>query len=661
MKQFYLSAAFYLLLLLSANAQKKVPYNFLKTGQITVEDLKMNRYEKDTSAVAVILYDAGRSRYDFNGAGEIVVNYDRHLIIKILKKSGYNLANISVPLYRINTYKKESISNLKGTTYNLEGGKIITSKLTDESIFDEKNTYNWITQKFTMPNVKEGSVLEFSYRVQSKFFYNLRPWQFQYTIPVVWSEYTTQVPDIFTFNQVTQGDHPFAINSTKPVDLNTSFIKYGPSSTEKKWAMKDIPAIREEPYMNSINNYLAKIEFEINDVTIPGLVYESFNNTWPKISKALMESERFGDHINNRGAIKDVLAPLLTAISDPEKKMEAIYSYVKQNIKYNNIEHLLTTTSLKKTLETKTGNSADINLLLIAMLKEAGLEANPIILSTRENGIVNTLQQPNISKFNYVIGHARIGDKEFFLDATEPMANPNLLPGRCLNGEGRLILATDSRWIPLNAGAKVGQMYYCQLAIGNDNSLKGKIQVSSTGYAALRQRKNIARNGESKHIETIKNRAEHLEFEKFTVMNSKATKEALKIDLDVNTPGQGQAASIIYLNPFQNQVEKTNPFKQDNRLYPVDFEAPIEETYIFNYTIPAGYRIEEQPKNAIVSLPGDDCKFVYSVTSNGNTISCLSKVSVNKSVFYSEEYALLKEFFDQVIAKHSEQIVLKKI
>ncbi len=660
MKNFYV-LIFLLTISLGSKAQTLPTRTFLKTGNITLEDLRMANYNKDTTAAAVILYDAGRSRYDFNNAGEMVVNYDRHLIVKIFKKAGYDLANVAVPLFRVNTYTKESISNLKGTTYNLVDGKIATTKLTDESVFDEKNTYNWITQKLTMPNVKEGSVFEITYRVQSKFIYHLRPWQFQFTVPVIWSEYTTQVPDIFTFNPVFQGSHPFAVRNVKPVDLNTSFVKYSPTSSERKWAMRDIPAVREEPFMNSINNYLSKMEFEISNVQIPGLVYESFNNTWEKINKALLESDRFGNHIDNTGAVKETVKPIIAAITDPEKKALAIYNYVKQNFRYNNIEQLVTTTSLKKTLENRTGNSADINLLLLAMLREAGLEASPVILSTRENGVVNTVNQPNISKFNYVIALVKVADKQLLLDATEPMANPNLLPIRCLNGEGRLVNLKDSRWVPLSPAGKVAEMYYSQLTIGNNNSLKGRMQLSSSGYAALNHRKDIAKKGEKLYIEEIKSRAENLEVEKFKVQNSTSPDEALKVELDINNPGQGQQANIIYLSPFQNQVDKINPFKLESRIYPVDFAAPIEQTFVFNYTIPEGYKLDEQPKNAIVTLPGDKCKFIYSINSSGNTINCMSKINVNNPNFNSEEYLLLKEFFDQVIAKHSEQIVLKKI
>lgn len=660
MKHFYIFFAFLFFSSISVKAQKQLSRTFLKLGNISMDDLKMTKFDKDTSAAAVILYDGGRSRFDVNTIGELVINYDRHLVIKILKKGGYDWANISVPLYQKNTYTREAISNLKANTYNLVDGKIVPTKLTGESVFDEKNTYNWITQKLTMPNVKVGSVIELSYRIQSKFIYNLREWQFQYPIPVVWSEYTTQIPNKLNFTKMMQGYNALHLHETKPVDLNTALVSLAPH-TETKWVMKDVPAIREEPFISSINNYYSKIEFQINEVVIPGFIYETFNNTWEKITSMLFSNSHFGDHINRTSFTKETVLQLLKGNSDPEQKMLIIYKYVQGNLKYNHIEQMTTKTPVKKTLETKTGNSADINLLLIAMLREAGLTANPVILSTRNHGFVNPNMQANISKFNYVIAQVQINDKEYLLDGTEPFASPNLLPLRCVNGEGRLLTPEGSRWISLAPASKSGEMLYSQLTIGNNNSIKGKIQLSSTGYAALSHRNNIVNKGEDKFIEDFRQKNSDLNFSNFKLQNSYLPQEALKMDLEIENPGQAQKADIIYLNPFQNQAERSNPFKLENRIYPIDFATPIEQTYIFNYTIPDGFKIDEQPKNAIVTLPDNAGKFVYTINHSGNTISCISKTNINRAVFLVNEYALLKEFFNQMAAKHSEQIVLKKL
>ncbi|PIQ22753.1 MAG: transglutaminase, partial [Cytophagales bacterium CG18_big_fil_WC_8_21_14_2_50_42_9] len=340
-----------------------------------------------------------------------------------------------------------------------------------------------------MPNVKEGSVIEFSYRVQSVFFFNLRDWTFQQTIPVLWSEYTTIIPEYFHYKKLAQGYERFLVSEEKPMNVNLGAGISSSSGTEYHWVLKDVPAIRREPYMTSINNYVSKIEFELGSFTVPGQVYETYNNSWGKVCSNLMTSERFGTQLSRTGFVKETIAPLISNAKEPEKQMAAIYEYVKDNITYNNREHLYAENNLRKVLDTKAGSSAEINLLLIAMLKEAGLEANPVILSTRENGYVGSTSFPNISKFDYVIGHVKIGEKEYLLDATEPLALPNILPVKCLNGQGLLVNTQEARWVSLVPGAKASHTYQSFLTIGSDNSLKGKIETTSDGYTALRYRK----------------------------------------------------------------------------------------------------------------------------------------------------------------------------
>jgi hypothetical protein len=373
-----------------------------------------------------------------------------------------------------------------------------------------------------------------------------------------------------------------------------------------------------------------------------------------------MDSERFGAQITRTGFTKDVVTPLVSNQSDPEKKMVAIYDFVKNNFKYNDHDQLYADHNLRKALDTHAGSSADINLLLIAMLREAGLAASPVILSTRENGYVGITSYPNISKFDYVIGHVKIGEKYYLLDATEPLGMPNVLPVKCLNGEGLLVNAQHASWIPLAPGAKESEVHQSQFVIGKDNSMKGKIEYTSSGYAALKNRKNILAEGEKKYVDRLKNHSSNWEIEKIAIQHATTPAEALKVNYEISLPGQDQPVSIIYLNPMQGQGEKENPFKLETRKFPVDFAAPIEDTYLFNYTIPEGYKVEEQPKNAIVTLPENSGRFTYSISVMGNNITVLSKVNINRPIFQAEEYPFLKEFYNQIIAKHAEQIVIKK-
>lgn len=662
MKQFYLTAAFSLLLLLTANAQKKAPYTFLKTGQITVEDLKMDRYEKDTSAGAVILYEGGRTRFSSNSTNGLALSHERHVIIKILKKSGYDAANIEFPLF-LGENRSENLQTLSGFTYNLVNGKIVADKLGKDAIFEEKTNPDYNTQKFTMPNVKVGTVLEYTYRIQSPFIDIFKPWNFQHELPVAWSEYRAEIPDVFEYKKMVQGYEPFFFTDVKDQNMTLNF-RNGQAALigkETRWAMKDVPALREEPYISSLLNYQARIEFELTNISTKYYVEERKHNSWEKISETLLKSENFGLYFRGTGFTADYLPSIIKGLTEPEKKLAAIHTFIKKAVNYNNIDGYNPKQPLRKVLENKKASASEINLLLLCFLREAGFTAEPVLISTRNHGLVTSATSPNLHKFNYVIVYAKIGEKEYLLDATEPLAALNILPPKCLNGEGLIISATQPLWVDLRMGSRTTQVYYTKVDFTKDLAMKGKMQISSSGYAALSHRQGLAKQGEKKFIDELVSKSENWELENYTVQQAVNPDEALKFDFNFNVPAQSTNASTIYFQPVMNQTYRQNPLIADNRKFPIDFMVPMEETFIYNYTIPAGYRIETQPQNAIVTLPENGGKYIFSITAAGNSINVISKISIDRPIFGTDEYPYLKEFYNQILAKHAEQIVLKKI
>ena len=240
----------------------------IKFGKINPENLKMETYALDSSASAVVLADYGVTSVIYNQGEGFYLLFNRHTRIKILSKDGYDWANHEVSLYR-NRNDEENLQGVKGATYNLEGGKMKATKLNRKQIFKEKTNDNWEKMKFTMPNVKEGSIIEYTYAVRSPFFFNLQDWNFQNTIPTIWSEYITRVPEYFKYERYVQGYHPLSVNDqTREQESITLSVKSGggiyatdndsySTQTVKfirldhRLVAKNVPAFREEPFMSS--------------------------------------------------------------------------------------------------------------------------------------------------------------------------------------------------------------------------------------------------------------------------------------------------------------------------------------------------------------------------------------------------------------------------
>ena len=652
----------------------------IKYGKIDIADLQMKTYPKDTSAEAVVLGDIGRAYFTYSDNDGFQVVYERFRRIKILKKSGYDWATVKVPLYiGKNNKGKEEIYDLKGFTYNVENGQIVKEKLEKESIFLDKQDDNHSNKRFTFSKIKEGSIIEYSYKIKSDFYYTFRDWIFQSSIPVAWSEFSASVPDYFSYRQLMQGYEPLLINELHNGQFSFTLTQKGsfdeksasriPPSSENlttitkdfRWAMKDLPAIREEPYMTTINDYVAKMEFELSSTQFPGSGFKSYANNWESLNSRLLENESFGGQLNRAGFLKDMVSLIKTSSKDTLAQISMAYNLIKKTMIWNDIETFYIDSNLKKALEAKTGNVADINMLLVVLLKELGYDANPVILSTRDNGRIsdNTVL---LSKFNYVIAQVEVGGKDLFFDATALQTPAGILPVRCLNGQGRLISKNTPRWVELKSSYKFSETVIGSFMMNVDGNAKGELSVSHLGYNNVKERRKYQKDGKDKYTEVYKKDNSNWKAEKTDVQNADDIDNPLvtKLDLTVNDFAN-VAGDKIYFNPVMYNAQKENPFKNPDRKFPVDFGALVEENFVASYTIPEGYVIEEIPKGSKVTLPDDGGRFTYFVgVGEEGKISISSKIVLKKAMYFAEEYEVLRKFYDQIVQKHAEQIVLKK-
>ncbi|QNH61513.1 DUF3857 domain-containing protein [Hymenobacter sediminicola] len=654
----------------------------IKFGKPDAKDFEAKNFVADSAAEAVVLCDYGRSRFEY-ADGDFRVVFDRITRIKILKKSGYDWATVKVPLYH-QAGREEKLLNLRGYTYNLVNGQIAKEKFDDATTFREEANSNVTMRKFTLPNVREGAVIEYAYTVQSDFTFNFQDWQFQESIPVRWSEYRASIPAYFDYKILMQGYVPLAVAEHAEGSMqatvrqeggyagggfNTQRVAGSASSVvlplkTHRWAAQNVPAFRDEPFMTSSRDYVSRLDFELAGVQWEGQPYRPVSDSWEKINDDLLADENFGAQLKRGGFLKDQLTPLLAKTTDPAARIAAVHDLVRKSVKYNGRDWYYTSTSLRKAYDQHRGNAADVNLLLIAALREAGFQANPVLLSTRDHGFVNQEFMPLLSRFNYVVAHVALPEgKEMLLDATEELVPCGMLPTRCLNNVGRLIMpkSADSRWISLVPQQRLTEYQQIQLTLDDKGGYTGKIHSEHGGYAGLAQRDRLREKGEKKYVEEMLQGREGWNVSKYQFAQRDALDKPLAFDYEVNVAGSDAQAGMLYLRPLQHFGNSKNPFVHENRQFPVDFGCLVDETLVMTLTLPAGYEVEELPKPAAVTLPDNGGRFMYQVQPGANgTLQLVSRLSLSRPVYSAESYADLREFYRLVVAKQAEQIVLKK-
>ena len=618
----------------------------IKFGNVSMEEMSMKVYDKDTTASAVILADYGEVRIDVN-LWKLI--YERHCRIKILKKEGTRHANIEQPLW----HGTENLAGLKAVSYNLVNGKIEGTKLSNNAVFQEKYSKFIDIKKFTMPNVQEGTVVEFEYKIYSGDVADYPNWTFQHDIPVIHSEFRATIPDFFVFEKYMQG--------YLTLDYETKQRMQGSYMEQThRYTLHDGPAFKEEPYMTSELDYISRINFALSHINYPNQPVREIMGSWDKLVKDLIESETFGGTIRSNNFLKKYVEEATAGIDEPEKKARAIYNFVKENVAWDGTKDMLAD-PLRRVLDDKKGTAADLNLLLGSMLEKAGFEVEPIILSTRDHGFIRR-QFPMQRQFNYTIVSIKLNNETVLLDATEKYLPFGWIPEHCLNGDGiKISLSTKLyNWFSLAAAGKTRKVLNSDLKLDATGSLSGTAKYTHNGYNALKTRKRFISKGKEDYLKGIKEDL-RWEIEESDFQDPEAADVPFVENFTLSIDDHADVAGgTLYLNPFIGTALQENPFKRDKREYPVDFGSPFEEVVISKISIPDGFSVDELPESKVIALPKNGGRFIYNVAVTGNQISITTSLNINKALFVQDEYPVLREFYNILVAKQAEQIVIKK-
>ena len=654
----------------------------MKFGKIDMKNLEMTRYEADTNASAVILFDFGKTLFQYNESlGRFQIHFERHVRVKIFDKEAYDWADWIIPL-RMSGTSMEKLTELKGLTFNMEDGKAEKTKLSGKNVYEEKVNRYLTRTKFAMPNVKEGSIIDIKYSITSDLLYHIRDWYFQYEIPVKYSEYTVEIPEFYLFKKIVTGYVPMFVydqethhdkvvlqNKSRTGGRGFSQVNTNYSTSEVDFdkeyyhfITKDVPAFIEEQPMTSKENYISKVEFELSMIK-PGYgTLSDYSTSWEAITKTLLDNSYFGSKINGGGSfLKDEVNRITAEYPDEKSRMEAAYSFITDRMEWNGYQSKYVNTTLREAYSDKTGNCADINLMLVLMLRKLGINADPVILKTRDEGFIRE-NYPTLFGINYVIASAVIDSTRILMDATSDFLPCGVLPVRDLNKKGRLISETSPGWVDLTPSASYKFTSMNTITMDESGNFTGSIQRSYKGYAAYDIRIKLSNyNNNDDYISEVEDKNEGLKINNYKIENVDDLDKPVKEKFEVTISDQSEdAGDMIYFSPLFYQAITKNPFKLKKRVYPVEYPYKKDLTLMLNFTVPKGYRVEEVPENVAYTLPENGGKFIYKVTKMGQMLQVITKLVISKELFVPEDYETLKEFYNLIIAKHAEQIILVK-
>lgn len=611
-----------------------------KYGKITISEFDNDKEYKDSEAV--VLFKNRETKLVFHNMVGWTIVTTVHERIKINSKEGYDYATKKIKYY-IENNKNDELISIKAATYNKNGNEIEKTKLNKKNIYKNVINKRWAERVFTMPNLKDNSIIEWQYTIRSNYFYIINDVVFQYDIPIKYFKAKIKIIDHLKFKYWFTNRLNAVVKTKNGLDIE----------------IKNVPALKTEPYVKNIDLYRAKIVFDVFASDFPNDMHRNYSKNWDDVVKTIYKEDRFGKQLKKSNYYKDFIPKILKDSETKKDSILAIFQFVKNKVKWNKVNGKFTKKGVKTAFEKGTGNVAEINLMLTSMLRKIGIKANPIILSTRN---YTEPYFPTIGGFNYVICGVEMENDIFLLDATETYSYIDVLPFRAINGLGRMIRDDgSSTFINLQPKKTRVTKKNINIKIDETGNATGNFRILKTELKGLQSRKKLNILDEESLISHFEETYKNIEIEKIKLTNQNKLEKAFVVsakfkytNIEENRKGKIVVPPLFFLQKTETEL------KSNTRKYPVDFGTPFKEIIHVSITIPEGYKIESKPKNEVYSLENKQGLFSYTITEMNNKIIIKAITFLSNPVIKIEDYQDFKKMTLKIIRKESEHIVLIK-
>ncbi len=627
----------------------------IKLGKVSKEELSKKNSEKHPNAAAEVIYDIGKSQIQFSLAtNNYVLITEIVSKIKIYNQKGHQYAKIEIPFF---LNHRETVSFSRATTYNLVEGKIVRSRanLSHESVLAIDDQLRIKT--LLMPDVKDGCIIEYRYTITSNNIDYIAPWVFEKDIPVQYSQFSTIYPESLIFNSFLSGKHkPKVVRNFSNEFLYNAFE----SEVVTQYSLANIAPFEPEEFLYNPEVFRTVLQHELRAFYTDS-DFIKMSEKWEDVAKFLDESPLFGQQINNKNNfLEEDLAKILENKPDNLTKMTAVFNFVKQKMQWNNTFGIFTDKGIEPAYQASSGNIADINLLLLVMLKKVNLEAHPIIHSTR-NQFANPA--PNLNFFNYVMVGVSLNEKIYLLDASNKNSYVNLPPLEARGFGGRLILNNnETQKINLTPSETSSNTSIINYTIAPSGLIKGEFRARLTNYESVVLQDKILNNNQNPQkdkLETFYNRiiANNILFEPL-----QDNQQTVQLSFDFITAHYTEVQNNqIVLNPLLFYTNQNLIIETEIKNFPIQINYPKQASYVFKITLPEGYEVVNMPEDVRITTDDGVFAFNYLVSKQQNVLMISVKEDFNFYALGNERFAEFKKIYNTLLNSHQNQLILKKL
>jgi hypothetical protein len=649
------------------NAQEE---RSMQMGQTNMAELQMTSYDKDPSAPAVMLYD--EISYYYSNYKKKIFNRDFYSRIKILSTDGLAKGTITYTLS-----KDLEILEITGITYNLnEQNEIIKTNFDPTTLIKDQVDESRVKVIINFPNVKVGSVVEFKFRVAVEGGSYIDDWYFQTNIPTVKSKLMRLTPKTMDYIVNLTGSIPLTNKEAKD---NIKCYTQKRSSLKCRFAsyeMENVPAFKKEPYMPSRSTLISKLDFRFSYFLERGYRIYRMTTKWSQFD-SLMRRYYFDQQITKKNFFRSIVPDSLYKSGPRLQAAKNIFHFIQDHYSWNGYVGGDTSINIRRNFKNRTASVSLIAETLYNSLQAAGIECYYVVVSSNNKGPVDW-EIPTRSDFDYTVIKAVIDGKSYFLDATDknigfgyvqPFAN--VKDGRVINNK---VVGNNAKGYPIYQGSTretmkpfeaPSKVVNTQWDFSAEKGFYGKTNIKYAGYEGLLFRRKITEIGKQGRQNSLQENFIDYDLVNYDLKNledrDQRVEESISFETAEDEVEEFEDSTTINFSPVEVHLFSENPFKEEERIHPIDFKFPRNFKFRFTFNIPEGYDVVNLPKSARFLFPNKGGSYLYQIQKSAGKLRIFINLKMLRSYYEVEQYQELKKLFDDILALENTSVQLVKL
>ena len=624
----------------------------IRWGTLSDAEKEMSAWPDDPDASAIILGDVGRARVEFQGGtGRPHYVVDRHLRIKVLREEGYELGE-----FAMRYSKDDRVDRVRGQTFTPEGDGYREVKLEGRDIREDVVSDEVRELRFSMPALAPGAIFEIKYTHTTDAISVVRPWLFQASEPTVVSEFRFETPQYFEYVVLRQGASIRADEAERVPGRDYY-------STRMRWVAEGLPALRDEPFTTTEADYVERIALQLQRVVPPNGFPENVLSSWEVVARELRDNEYFGRRMRGTRRVREIVE---RAEGTASEKARALYDIVRTEYVWDGRGgSIFADRDLDDVIKTKTGTEAELTMLYLALLKEAGVPATPVALSGRSNGRA-VIQYPIMRQFDTLLALVQApGDEPRLVSPTSLHRPYGEVPVDALNGQAWVVDYDAPQWIDFSPPSHTSTTTLAKATLAEDGTLSGELSLRFVGYDATHLRERLAEDeaeSPSGSGAAVGEATDADEAEIETVSVSGEVGEPFAVEATFRAPSAEVVGDEMYVVPFVAMQMDENPFEREARAFPVDYAYPRTRTYVANIDLPEGWAAVDLPDPVQMSIPSGSVSYLRVVgpSPDGRGVQVRAVMTVRGVQVQPDEYPALRRLYDEIVATEAEALVVAR-